>query len=62
MIAKYNNNTYIANLRDAHDCDGFIVEKEYIKQDGKIITKTEEMQVEPDEFKHMMVQLRIVNF
>lgn len=44
------------------DCDGFIVEKEYIKQDGKIITKTEEMQVEPDEFKHMMVQLRIVNF
>lgn len=43
------------------DCNDFIVEKQYIKQDGKITTKTEEIQVGPDEFKHMMVQLRRVN-
>lgn len=58
---QYNKGAAAKKIK-LDDCDGFIVEKEYIKQDGKIITKTEEMQVEPDEFKHMMVQLRIVNF
>ena len=44
------------------DCNDFMIKIKYIKQNGKNITKTEEMQVEPDEFKHMMVQLRRVNF
>lgn len=43
------------------DCSGFIVEKNYIKQDGKVLTKTEEMQIRPDELKHMMTQFRRVN-
>lgn len=40
------------------DCNDFIIKIEYIKQNGKIITQTEEIRVEPDEFKDMMVQLR----
>ena len=40
------------------DCDDFIIKIKYIKQNGKIITQTEEIRVEPDEFKDMMVQLR----
>lgn len=43
------------------DCSGFIVEKNYIKQDGKVLTKKEEMQIRPDELKHMMTQFRRVN-
>lgn len=43
------------------DCNDFIIKIKYIKQNGKIITKTEEIRVEPDEFKDMMVQLRRVN-
>lgn len=44
------------------DCNDFIIKIKYIKQNGKIITQTEEIRVEPDEFKDMMVQLRRVNF
>lgn len=40
------------------DCNDFIIKIKYIKQNGKIITQTEEIRVEPDEFKDMMVQLR----
>lgn len=40
------------------NCNDFIIKIKYIKQNGKIITQTEEIRVEPDEFKDMMVQLR----
>ncbi len=43
------------------DCNDFIIKIKYIKQNGEIITQTEEIRVEPDEFKDMMVQLRRVN-
>ena len=57
-----NNEVIIDVSHDSKHVSWIQYDKEYIKHDGKIITKTEEMQVEPDEFKHMMVQLRIVNF
>lgn len=39
------------------DCNDFIIKIKYIKQNGKIITKTEEIRVEQDDFKHMMMRL-----
>lgn len=37
------------------DCNDFIIKIKYIKQNGKNITKTEEIRVEQDDFKHMMI-------
>ena len=44
-----------------NDCESFIIEKRYVKQDGKNIIKTEKMQVELSVFKCMIVSLRRAN-
>lgn len=44
-----------------NDCKCFIIEKSYVKQDGKNTIKTEKTQVELNVFKYMIVSLRRAN-